>query len=426
MSTTTSIVLIANTAEDLTPTVASLLVQTDPAFELLIVDRSGSAAVAARLRQFADRRIVDVTQAHGQGASLALATALRRATGAFVAFAAPGDTWHPTRLQRHVRLLETQNAIGATYNIRMATSGNGTHLFLWQPTPITLADLVLGQPLALSDLVVRRPWLTELVLPKQHDTAQEDAGTQAALASLLYQLALANCPFMALSQMLHQCRTPADQRVQEVAKAATFALEELETVFADPRCPPAVQAMRKRALGRANLSWSYQAFCQQESALGQSLLRSAIRYNRTILDVAGQGYRDFLARNAQQSKLAPAIVIQRQFTQLPPELAWLNRFQEQTVARGYLYQGAHSLLWGRLDQGRRQLKRAAVGETELDRPFLYELLHQLSAYEAAFGPAQAETALGHLTHHLRPLATSRNLRGLRSRYYADRALRHYR
>ncbi len=422
-----SIIIPVAQGNDYQPaTIESVLQQTYPTFELIVVDRTASHQVAEQLSRFHDQRIIYVCHEQDGSTATAVRAGLQAATGELITFLAPGDTFHPEKLQLHVAFLTKYADIGATCNSRIETDAAGMHLALWQPAlPITLADLVLGLPLSLNDLVMRKEWLTKLLLTNNSETAHSGGPWTDERDSIPYQLALAACHFACLPSALNRHPYLPLESQYNVDKAATAELERLEAVFADRRCPPDVKILHDKALGRANLRWSYQAFLQHETALGQSFIRNSIQHDRMILDVEGRAYLEFLVFNCIRGAVDPEALLQRQLAQLPPELAWLMRFKDKTVALGHLHQGVRSIIWGRLEQGNRQITRAAFLGAQLDRRFLYHLLSQLLAYESEFGPQATEFALSNLVRSLVPVDRHKRMWWLRSRYFADRAFRNY-
>jgi hypothetical protein len=93
---------VLNGGSFLRPAVESVLAQTFPDFELLIVDDGsvdGSAAVAESVH---DSRVVVIRNEHTRGLPAALNIGLRRASGEFVARLDQDDVARPDRIERQV------------------------------------------------------------------------------------------------------------------------------------------------------------------------------------------------------------------------------------------------------------------------------------------------------------------------------------
>ena len=105
-----------NRAHLLGEAMASVLAQTFPDWELIVVDDGSTdrtreivAAYAAR-----DRRISYVAQANG-GDAAARNTGIRRAKGRLIAFLDDDDLWQPEKLQRQLALLNANPRLGFVY-----------------------------------------------------------------------------------------------------------------------------------------------------------------------------------------------------------------------------------------------------------------------------------------------------------------------
>ncbi len=97
-----SVVLAAyNTGALIEPTVNSVLEQTMPDFELIVVDDGSTDDTVERLRSYQDVRFRLIEQEH-QGTGIALNACLKVARGEFIAFLDHDDLWVPTKLEKHV------------------------------------------------------------------------------------------------------------------------------------------------------------------------------------------------------------------------------------------------------------------------------------------------------------------------------------
>jgi glycosyltransferase involved in cell wall biosynthesis len=106
---------VYNADASLAGAVAAVLAQTFRDFELIIVDdgsRDGSAGLA-RLLAIDDRRIRPLRQLHGGDAS-ARNRGIAVARGEYLAFLGATDIWAPTRLARHLAVMDRTPDCGVT------------------------------------------------------------------------------------------------------------------------------------------------------------------------------------------------------------------------------------------------------------------------------------------------------------------------
>jgi glycosyltransferase involved in cell wall biosynthesis len=92
--------------------VASVLAQTCPVAEILVVDDGSPDDVAAVLTPFADR-VRLLRQANG-GASSARNHGLDEATGEMIAFLDADDVWEPSRIERQLEVMRRHPEVGLT------------------------------------------------------------------------------------------------------------------------------------------------------------------------------------------------------------------------------------------------------------------------------------------------------------------------
>lgn len=155
--------------------VRSVLAQTRPAHEVIVVDDGSTDDTAQRLAEFGER-IVYVRQANARVAA-ARNTGLARATGELVAFLDADDAWHPEKLARQVQVLEAHPEIGLVGTGTTDWPGEfAAELPAGELRRLTFSRLLLSNQITTSSVVVRRSVLervgsfdTELFGPEDYD-----------------------------------------------------------------------------------------------------------------------------------------------------------------------------------------------------------------------------------------------------------------
>ncbi|MBT9383036.1 glycosyltransferase [Pseudooceanicola sp. CBS1P-1] len=105
----------------------ALLAQTDPDFEILVVDDGSCDGSQASVRALRSPRI-RLIQQRPRGMAGALNTGIAHARGTFIGFCPPGAVWHPGKLEAHVRQLSSDPALGLSYSARLLMTGGGADL----------------------------------------------------------------------------------------------------------------------------------------------------------------------------------------------------------------------------------------------------------------------------------------------------------
>lgn len=106
---------VYNVERYIAKTIRSVLAQSYPAFELIIVDDESPDRSIDICKQFHDPRIRIVHQKN-RGLAGARNTGIRHAQGDYIALLDSDDLWQPTKLEQHVRHLEQSPEIGISFS----------------------------------------------------------------------------------------------------------------------------------------------------------------------------------------------------------------------------------------------------------------------------------------------------------------------
>ncbi|MEX2027012.1 MAG: glycosyltransferase, partial [Pirellulaceae bacterium] len=142
--------------------VESVLAQTYPAAQIIVVDDGSTDDTPQRLHSFGDR-IEYVRQANARVAA-ARNTGLTHASGDAVAFLDADDHWHPAKLERQIAALQERPEIGLVAtdtfpwpgSMPVAEEGDNSPLEI-----LPLSRLLVCNPLTTSSIIVRRSILAQ-------------------------------------------------------------------------------------------------------------------------------------------------------------------------------------------------------------------------------------------------------------------------
>ena len=99
-----------NTAKFISETIESVLAQTYPDWELIIVDDCSTDDTDAVVRPYlADDRIRYIKNEKNSGAAVSRNRALREAKGKWIAFLDSDDLWLPEKLEKQIAFMEKNN-----------------------------------------------------------------------------------------------------------------------------------------------------------------------------------------------------------------------------------------------------------------------------------------------------------------------------
>jgi glycosyltransferase involved in cell wall biosynthesis len=98
--------------------IQSVLDQSYPHFEVIVVNDASPDHTSEVVRQFADPRVKLIVHEENRGLPAARNTGMKAANGELIALLDSDDFFHPEKLQTHVDFLEKHPAVGVTYNGR--------------------------------------------------------------------------------------------------------------------------------------------------------------------------------------------------------------------------------------------------------------------------------------------------------------------
>jgi len=165
-----SVIMPVFNAEDfVADAIRSVLAQSFPDFELIIVDDGGTDRSMTICESFVDQRIRIVRQAH-RGLAGARNTGFLHAEGRYVAFLDADDMWAREKLELHVAHLEGCEDIGASTSGAMLIDADGTHLGIYRRPKtgtISARDVFCGRVVMNGSApVFRWEMLVESALPE--------------------------------------------------------------------------------------------------------------------------------------------------------------------------------------------------------------------------------------------------------------------
>jgi glycosyltransferase involved in cell wall biosynthesis len=228
-----------NQAAFLGETIRSVLSQTGPRFELIVVNDASLDDTDSVMRQFDDPRITYIVHEKNAGLPSTRNTGIRAAAGELIALLDADDLFLPGKLQAHVAFMAAHPEVNVSYNARFELNhSSATVREIWQPPPtIGLVDLIVGFPFAPSDMMARRAPLLAAGLFDPAMGSAEDT-------DLPCRLALAGSQFAGIDRVLNSRRYHSGRGRRNLARRRDDVARALDAVFADPRCPPEALAIR--------------------------------------------------------------------------------------------------------------------------------------------------------------------------------------
>lgn len=412
-----------NGADFLGEAIQSVLDQTYQNSEIVIVDDASTDGTAAVVRQFDDPRIKYLVQEVNQGPDAARLLGIRSSSGDILALLDQDDLFHPNKLRTHVDFLEEHPKIGLVYNSRFELNhSENTIREIWRPPQeINLSDLILGFPICPSDMVLRRIWAQYL------DLSWEPSLMHGGEYVINGRLFMSGCRFGSIDRALNYRRYHSGRRLSKLYARCESELAAQQRIFNDPRCPAEVLALRDTAFMNTYRIWAYYALAQDQTAIGQELLREAVRLKPSIIEgTPCKLVEHLLICSIDDKNQNHETHLKRIFAQLPPEMMRISPQYCWAVARGHLLRSAREFVWGDHEDAQRCFNNAVEIGAQTDEAFILILAYNLMNYETEFGADAANATLQRLTERLEKLGNRAVAQSLKGCYSASQAFNCYR
>ncbi|MEP0806207.1 MAG: glycosyltransferase family 2 protein [Chloroflexota bacterium] len=410
-----------NQAEFLPETIQSVLNQTYPHFELIVVNDASTDNTDEVMAGFSDPRIRYIVHEQNQRLSAARNTGINASKGGILFLLDADDLFHPEKLEAHVRFLEEHPEVGVSYNARFELNHSANTIReMWRP-PLTvgLKDLLLAFPFAPSDTVVRRDWAFKVGLFDPAVGTAEDTDFPC-------RLALAGCQFAGIDRALNYRRYHSGRGRKNLPGRIADVERVQAAVFADPRCPQEVRNIGRMAIKHHLMVIVSLALIQNETDHAHKYTRELVALDPSVIKGKPCELVDFLLSECiADESVDHEALLEQIFAGLPRELTWLSEQYDWAVARGWLWKGIRALLWGREDAADSHLTRALALRAQTDEPLMQLITYHLLGYETEFGSEAVQNVLQKLTPWLNRLA-KRGGDKLQGSYLINRAFHFYR
>lgn len=155
-----SIIMAAYNAEKtIEQAISSVLNQTYPNFELLVVNDCSKDGTVELVRNIAakDSRVRFISNAKNSGVSYTRKRGLEEAKGSWIAILDSDDAWAPEKLEKQIALQKRMNAnLLFTGSAFMDSDGHSIDWYLHAPAEVTYRQLLKQNVLSNSSALVRK------------------------------------------------------------------------------------------------------------------------------------------------------------------------------------------------------------------------------------------------------------------------------
>jgi glycosyltransferase involved in cell wall biosynthesis len=319
-STGISVILPAyNHAKYVTRAVESVLNQTYTNLELVVVDDGSTddtPEVLARIHHPAMR----VVRKQNGGLSAARNTGLKETTAPLVTFLDADDYFLPEKLEVLSRYMEQHPDVGLAAGIAMFIDGAGNRIAApcTLPSPMHLPELLFENPVCVSGILMRRPWLERVGVFDESLRACEDY-------DLWLRLAAAGCRMDWVDYPVVAYRVHPGQMTSQAGRMRTAMFAMLDKFFASPQVPAQAARFRDSAYAAAFVHSACFAYLSNDCAAGSRDIAEAAALDPSFKVDRFRKLVDFLVSWANDPRSEdPAAFLQRVMSSCPPGLHGLE------------------------------------------------------------------------------------------------------
>lgn len=317
---TTVIIPAYNQGHYLGQAIDSALAQTRDDFEIIVVDDGSTDDTAAVARAYAaDARVRYIHQPNA-GLSAARNTGIRNARGRYLTFLDSDDLFLPQKLEQLTAHLEADSRLGLVSGQAIPIDESGARLgaIFDQPLPDEGRRLLLGNPLHVGSVLLRRSWQEKVGLFDETLRSYEDW-------DMWLRLALAGCPMASLDTPVSLYRFHTAQMTRDGSQMTTATFAVLQKLFARDDLPASWRSMRNVAYSRAYLRAAAQAYRSGPYAAAAGYLKQAAELDASLLADNGKPLALIMAAWTDLPKIAaPLNYLENIYDNLPPELHQLQ------------------------------------------------------------------------------------------------------
>ncbi|MCI0519979.1 MAG: glycosyltransferase [Chloroflexi bacterium] len=261
--------------------IQSVLNQSHVDFEVVVVDDGSTDDTREVAQRFNDNRVRYVYQ-ENRGLSAARNTGMRNSSAPYLTFLDSDDLFLAEKLNLLGAALDDDPAAGFAAGQAIPVDENGDQAgdIFATPPPSPAERLLLGNPLHVGSVMLRRDWQERVGFFDESLRSYEDW-------DMWLRLAQAGCKMIWVDRpvSLYRFHTAQMTRIGGQMTRATFAV--LDKVYAQPELPPSWQALRSEAYSAAHLRAAAQAYLAGDISQGQEHLSQAVVLQTSLLEDEG-------------------------------------------------------------------------------------------------------------------------------------------
>jgi GT2 family glycosyltransferase len=317
-----------NRADLVALAIDSVLAQTYPDFEIIVVDDGSQDGTCAVVKAYPDPRIRYIYQ-DNTGLAGARNAGMRTAKGRYVAFLDADDLFLPENLAHHIRTMESRSEVDFAAGGHVYVDRAGRRLaerrpWLCCPAP-DLTTWLHGCPIVPSAVLVRTEWLNKV-------GGFDPALRRAEDRDLWLRLAAFGCRMAWTSHVVSAYRVHPGQMVKDGSKQKETTIAVLNKFFDQPSLPGELGQERQEAFAKAYLSGAFREYGAKQVDSARQSLVVAIGLAPALMAGSIPPLTDALVSWAADPITgSPAVFVERVLENLPVSMSHLRSLRRRIV-----------------------------------------------------------------------------------------------
>jgi len=388
-----------NRSKLLQQAVESVLNQTYPAIEVIVVDDGSPDDTEAVMKQYSGR-IIYLKQAN-QGVSAARNFGFRTASGQYINFMDDDDLFMPAKIERQMQVFEKQPEMGLVHCGFVYVDEQGSPL-----------DKVgrLPEREVLKNLIYRCFFWSGAPLIRRHCLERvglfdEETWSACEEWDLWLRIAL-DFPVACAQETLGAYRMVPDSRmIANLTRLENGVFATMDRVFSAPQLPAEIATLKDHVYSNHHFHISNRYYASGHWTEAQRSLTQTLALNPQLLEKPEDMLQRFYFGALNVRTADPFQFVNDVFDHLPPGTESLQPYREQLLGKVYAGVALRNYGLGHLDEAQQQLTEALTLQPQwLDQPEEFLKLVRDTAL-TSFLDAPADF-LAQLFNHLPPCAES--------------------
>lgn len=351
-----SIIIITYNQSQLLPVaIDSVLAQTYPAIEVIVVDDGSSDDTPEVMLPYGER--VRYIRQENRGVSAARNTGFRATTGEYINFLDSDDFFLPTKIECQMRVFNLRPDVGLVHCgfYQVDENGNRLNKVTSFPSDHILRELAVDCFLVVHTPLVRREWFDRVGLFDEHLPWQ---GQYCEDWELWLRMVKAGCQFSYVSEPLVAYRILKGSHVTSVEKMEWSSFAVLDRFFAASDLPDEVIAVKPEAYGLRRLWISFGYYAAGAWNDAQRNITAALAVFPDLGDNPSLILQKVVDAALIPRVKDPLTFVDSVLTHLPQEIIHLQRYRSYLQGRIMTSLAMQFYAAGNVDKARQQLTKA--------------------------------------------------------------------